>query len=176
MRAVGIVALAMCGALLALAAGALLPHAREAQAEPAGIAWHLEPRALAEGGAYLRQGEPWVGHVQVGKLYVHELVANLTWQDDQPGSAPDTFTLELAPPDPLPAHETAEGSAGALEQRYAVFASPPDAPGSVGRGGWVVRAYLRDAGDGTTLGVLPGLPDDGNAFHLRVDATVWVPG
>jgi hypothetical protein len=176
MRAGALVGLAACGALLAVAAAALLPPAPEALAEPSHVRWSLAQRDLAEGGQYLKQGEPWVGHVVVGRAYVRELRANLTWHDDQPGSAPDTFTLELSPPAPLPSYEQLEGGDGALVQRYTVFAQPPLQPGTLGRGTWTVRVYLKDAGDGTTLGVLPGLPDDGNDFHLRVDMDAWVPG
>jgi hypothetical protein len=174
MRAWALLGLAAAAVVLGLAAGSLLPGTPAAEATPP-LRWHVEAQQLADGGGYLREGQPWVGQVPVGRLYVRELTATLTWQDDEPGTAPDDFTLELVPPSPLPAFEQVEGSSGTLEQGYTVWREPPGAPSTLGRGAWTVRVYLRDAGDGTTLGVLPGQPDPGNSFHLSVGADAWFP-
>jgi hypothetical protein len=156
--------------LAAWAALAAAPHALPTAAP----GWRVRDAHLANGQGHLREGEAWVGQVPVQLAFLREMTASLRWEDDQPASAPDEFTLELVPPEGLPAPAPAEGKGGALQLRVLVYAGPPaDAAPVVGTGSWTTRVYLRSAGDASTLGVAPGAPDGGNDFHLAVDAVAW---
>lgn len=166
-----VVVVAVGGALLA--AAVLASTGAPAPALPPSARWSARDTVLGEGQGFLREGEAWVGNVNVRSLALREMVALLSWQEDAPGSAPDEFTLELVPPPGLFAGPVAEGSGGTLEVRVPVYARPPLGAPQIGVGSWAVRVYLRSAGDSATLGILPGAPDSGNPFHLAVTGTVW---
>lgn len=129
---------------------------------------------LGRGEAFLGEGDAWIGQVPVANLALRDVTATLTWADDEPGSAPDEFTLELVPPDGLLPGAPAEGAGGSLEIRVPVYRTPP-ARAEAGLGQWNLRVYLRSAGDASTMALLPGLPDEGNAFELVVRASVFEP-
>lgn len=156
-----------------LGAGTGLPGEVARPVAQQSLPWTLRTAVLGEGGQTLGEGEAWVGQVPVRSLVLREMVATLTWEDDAPGSSPDEFTLELVPPAGLMAGPVAEGSSGTLEIRMPVYRTPPPRGPELGVGQWSVRVYLRSAGDASTLGVLPGLPDEGNAFALNVSAVVF---
>jgi hypothetical protein len=128
---------------------------------------------LGEAEGQLGEGDAWVGQVPVRALALREVVALLTWEDDAPGTSPDAFTLELVPPAGMEAGPVAEGAGGSLEIRVPVYRTAPPQRVEWGLGDWSLRVYLRSAGDGSTLGLAPGMPDEGNAFHLQVTATAW---
>lgn len=159
--------------LAAVVAGAGPPPGPGAL-QPASTLYTTRTLALGDGEARLQEGQAWVGQVPVRSLALRDVVATLTWEDDAPGTAPDEFTLELVPPAGMLAGPAAEGAGGLLEVRVPVYRSPPERA-ELGVGPWNVRVYLRDAGDASTAGVLPGLPDGGNGFRLAVTATVFEP-
>lgn len=168
----------LLAAALAIAAGVLLVGlAVDALRPPDAVVprgFMVVTEELGAGGAQLGQGQAWVGQVPVGSLALRDVTATLTWTDDAPGSAPDEFTLELVPPAGLSAGAPAEGAGGTLEVRVPVYPRPP-ARAELGQGQWSVRVYLRDAGDASTMAVLPGALDNGNDFQLVVTASVFQP-
>lgn len=161
----------LAGALLVLGFAGALQGPLPGPLAPA-RAFAVQSVELGSGEGLLTEGQAWIGQVPVRSLLLRDVTAALTWTDDEPGSAPDEFTLELVPPEGILPGPPAEGAGGTLEVRVPVYASPPPRA-ELGVGAWNVRVYLRSAGDGSTLGLLPGALDEGNDFHLAVTASVF---